>query len=419
MNILVLNGHSLHKRFDLPGLFKSHAPEAKVTMVCSSRHGHGTAKNRDGYEDVHVLEDYDFNPDVDRIAGNLCRQGDWTVVAGNERDILSAARLRTRFDFSGQKEEQALLFRDKLHMKEFARKAGFEVPESAALSSPADAYAFADRSGFPLIIKPRRRAGALGVMRVEDEEQMTAALKRIFLAGKIGRDLGTEYEIERAVEGEMYSVNGYVLSGGAGVYWPNRVKGSWLGLANSGESVFDAVMEAGAPEAEELVRFARGLLSSFGLTNSVFHLEAFIESKTRRVVLCEVACRAPGLLIGDCWKKMFGLDLDEVSFLLQSGLGIAGLARWAEEFDPAKRLAPAVGYLSIPCRGGLVLRAPKPVFEGVEFEKFVVEGSRYSRADQINTLAVLALLQAEDARALSAKAEALAGWYAKEVVWGT
>jgi hypothetical protein len=417
VKVLVVNGHSLHKRFDLPKLFRDHAPDASVTMLCSAKYGHSSAKNHTGYDAVYTIEDYEINPDVERIAWHLCKKGVDRIVAGNERDILTSARLRDHFGLPGQKIAEALLFRDKVKMNEFARKNGVSVPESAVLSSVTDAYTFAERTGFPILFKPRRGASSLGIVPISNEGDLVVALDQLFRSSRTNRDSETGYQVEQMIDGDIYSVNGFIMNGAPAVVWPNKVRGSWLGLACRGEPVFDFVMEPEEPEVAELVGFTKDLLSRFGFSDGVFHLEAFKEKCTGRIVLCEVASRSPGLLIADCWKKMFGLDLDEISFLLQAGLGLGYVAKLASEFSPDRRMVPAVGYLSIPCRKGIVARAPKPNFTGVEFEKLVIEGSQYSQADNINSLAVLALVEAQSQVALLEKVEELESWYFNEILW--
>ena len=57
------------------------------------------------------------------------------------------------------------LCRDKPSMKEALRQAGVPTAASAAVDSAAEARAFAEREGYPLILKPRAGAGAQGTVQ--------------------------------------------------------------------------------------------------------------------------------------------------------------------------------------------------------------------------------------------------------------
>src|SRR6266478_91736 len=68
---------------------------------------------------------------------------------------------------AGTSVRTAWLGRDKPSMKEVLRSAGVPTAASAAVSSAASAHEFAERTGFPLILKPRSGAGASGTVRVD------------------------------------------------------------------------------------------------------------------------------------------------------------------------------------------------------------------------------------------------------------
>src|SRR5579863_8753732 len=84
-----------------------------------------------------------------------------------EAHTLAAAQAREACTIPGTSVRTAWLCRDKPSMKEALRAVGVPTAASAAVSSAAQAREFAERTGYPLILKPRSGAGASGTVRVD------------------------------------------------------------------------------------------------------------------------------------------------------------------------------------------------------------------------------------------------------------
>ena len=72
-----------------------------------------------------------------------------------EAHVMAAAHVRERTGIPGTSSRTAWLCRDKPAMKEALRAAGVPCAASAGVNAVADARAFADDVGYPLILKPR------------------------------------------------------------------------------------------------------------------------------------------------------------------------------------------------------------------------------------------------------------------------
>src|SRR5690606_24209140 len=99
-----------------------------------------------------------------------------------ERLIEPAAEARRVLGLPGLSPESARLCRDKTAMKEALRAAGLPCAESAAAASQADLAAFAERVGYPVIVKPRAGLGSQKTFRVED----AGGLERAARAHRLG-----------------------------------------------------------------------------------------------------------------------------------------------------------------------------------------------------------------------------------------
>src|SRR5690606_18483852 len=98
-----------------------------------------------------------------------------------EAHIMTAARVREATGIPGTSVRTAFLCRDKPAMKEVLREGGVPCAQSASVSSLAEALAFAEQVGFPLILKPRDGAGASGATRVDAPAEIAPAMRALGL----------------------------------------------------------------------------------------------------------------------------------------------------------------------------------------------------------------------------------------------
>src|SRR6266702_8168179 len=93
-----------------------------------------------------------------------------------EAHTMPAAQVREACTIPGTSVRTAWLCRDKPTMKQVLREAGVPTAASAAVGSAAEARAFAEQAGFPLILKPRSGAGAAGTMRADNAADLEHAV---------------------------------------------------------------------------------------------------------------------------------------------------------------------------------------------------------------------------------------------------
>ncbi|MFL6119472.1 hypothetical protein [Actinophytocola sp.] len=113
-------------------------------------------------------------------------------MALKEDDLLVGAALRQKWEVPGPWTDQLLPFRDKYLMATLMSKAGVAVPEFAMVHDEPAVLAFADRVGWPVIVKPTLASSSAGVARrrvagrtrgngrrsvVEDDVQVSGAVR--------------------------------------------------------------------------------------------------------------------------------------------------------------------------------------------------------------------------------------------------
>jgi len=154
----------------------------------------GLRRMLDGYDRIDRILDVDA---VAQLATRLARQGGaFDLIETIDEPLVEiAASLRERLGIPGLSVRTATLCRDKVAMKQVMREHDLPCADSASVSSPQEAYAFAERVGFPLILKPVAGFGSLDTFRVGDKRELQVALQSLRV------DSGARVAIEEYIEG--------------------------------------------------------------------------------------------------------------------------------------------------------------------------------------------------------------------------
>lgn len=94
------------------------------------------------------------------------------VVALEEADVITAARIREHLCIRGMTGTQARRFRDKLAMRVKAKQARVRQPEFVHLLSYREVGEFMERVAPPWVIKPRADASSVGIHKLSEPEQV-------------------------------------------------------------------------------------------------------------------------------------------------------------------------------------------------------------------------------------------------------
>src|SRR6266699_1335180 len=220
-----------------------------------------------------------------------------------EAHTMAAAQVREACTIPGTSVRTAWLCRDKPSMKEALREAGVPTAASAAVSSAASAHEFAERAGFPLILKPRSGAGASGTVRVDSVAELDETL------GVFGGQGVESIAVEEFVEGhegfyDTIAVDGRVALDFVSHYYPNvleAMRTRWISPQFVSTNRLDT-----APEYGELREMGQRVITALGIGTSATHMEWFFGPKGLR--FSEIGCRPPGVRAWDLYAA--GNDID-------------------------------------------------------------------------------------------------------------
>ena len=227
------------------------------------------------------------------------------IEATVEAHILPAARVREAAGIPGTSYRTAFLCRDKPAMKEVLRAGGIPCAASTGASSAAEVRAFAERVGYPLMIKPRDGAGASGATRVDTDAELEAAIRSSGL-NHPGRSVAVEEFIE-GHEGfyDTLTLKGQVVHEFISHYYPavlEAMRTRWISPYFVSTNRVDS-----APAYNEIKTMGRRVGELLGLETSATHMEWF--ASPRGLKFSEIGCRPPGVRTWDLHNVGNDMDL--------------------------------------------------------------------------------------------------------------
>jgi len=221
-----------------------------------------------------------------------------------EAHIMPIAKVRAACTIPGVSVESAYLCRDKPAMKQVLRDAGIACAQSIGSGDVAEIQDFADRVGFPLIVKPRSGAGASGTFRVSNKEELNSALTESHVGS------GGNVAVEEFIEGhegfyDTITVNGEVVCEFVSHYYPNvleAMRHRWISPQFLATNRLDSV-----PEYDEVKKMGRQVIEALQIGTSATHMEWFFGPKGLK--FSEIGCRPPGVRAWDLYNAANDIDL--------------------------------------------------------------------------------------------------------------
>ncbi len=338
---------------------------------------------------LHAVETVDNALSVDAIVGAARRLehrfGPVHRGLGVLEDLqVQLGHVRERLGVAGPGAALAHRFRDKGAMKEALRAAGLPCARHRLLRSDADAWAFVDQVGFPLVIKPPAGAGCRATVRVRNPQELARTLADFQLGP------GREALAEEFLTGAEHSLE-TITVGGVPRFWSvSRYYPSPLEVMEQDWVQWCVVLprELDDPSFLQARDLAVRAIRALGLKDGVTHMEWFRRPDCS-LAIGEIAARPPGARIVQLTGLAHGFSLERawaravvdgafdgpwprqrstgVAFLRGTG---TGRVRAVEGVDAAQaRMGARVHQARLPQPG-------QPRAEGYEGEGWVMVADR-------------------------------------------
>lgn len=226
------------------------------------------------------------------------------IVALDDFDVEVAADLREHFRMTdtGHGASTARFFRDKLAMREQARRVGVRIPDFCPLFSDATVRAFLDRVPGPWLVKPRSEASAAGIRKVHTPDDVWRRVE------ELGDDRSFHL-IEQMVPGDLFHVDSLSWNETVVFAEVNAYHRPLLDVYQGGGVYATRTFPRDRPEVAALTRVNAQLLEGFGLGWGASHTEFMKAHADGEYYFIETSARVGGANTAEMVEAATGVNL--------------------------------------------------------------------------------------------------------------
>ncbi len=237
-----------------------------------------------------------------------CQHKPQRIVALEEADVITAARIREHLCLPGLAATTARHFRDKLAMRVRGCVSGLTQPEFVHLLNYQEVGEFMERVPPPWVIKPRADASSIGITRLHSANEVWQ-VKAALDARDSLRERSAYYLLESCIAGHVYHVDALTAAGQVAFACVNRYGQPPLDITQHGGVATSFTLPYESAERAELAALNDKLLLQFGLHDGASHAEFIKNAADGRFYFLEVAARVGGAYTAETHEAATGLNL--------------------------------------------------------------------------------------------------------------
>lgn len=224
------------------------------------------------------------------------------IIPLDEYDVEMAAILREHLRMPGMGMTATKHFRDKLAMRQVAQDGGILVPDFSAVVNHKKIAEFMNRVPGPWVLKPRLEAGAMGIKRVANSDELWHLLNVL-------GDQQSFRVLERYVPGDVYHVDSLTYKGKTIFTSVQKYGAPPLNVAHDGGIFTTLTLDPKSDEVKELEKLNAKVISTLGLTDGPTHAEFIKGREDGKFYFLEIAARVGGAHISDLVEMATGINL--------------------------------------------------------------------------------------------------------------
>ncbi|MCP4360154.1 MAG: ATPase [Chloroflexi bacterium] len=254
-------------------------------------------------DERYIMPDLSKQPDVAYAVSYLARTEKIDrIVALDDYDVATAAHLREHLRIPGMGESTARHFRDKLAMRVQAQDEGVLAPEFTAVFHDHDIAQFLQTVPAPWVLKPRFEAGAIGIRKLRQPDEVWEALNSL-------GDQRSFYLLERFVPGDVYHVDSLIWEREVVFAIASKYGMPPLAVTREG-GIFNTRTLPHETEASQALLAANiHLMKGLRQVRGVGHTEFIKAHEDGRLYFLETAARVGGANIDRLVKAATGVEL--------------------------------------------------------------------------------------------------------------
>jgi hypothetical protein len=282
-------------------LRQAKAEGARVLLLTEERIA-GEKWPRESIDEVFLMPDLTKTQDVIHAVSYLLR-GQWIdrIVALDEYDVENVATLREHLRLPGMGQTATRFFRDKLAMRMKADENGILVPPFTPVFNYDSLREYMDRVPPPWVLKPRTEAGAMGIKKLNNSEE----LWRLF--DQLG-DQQSGFLLEQFVPGDVFHVDSLIWDSNILFASAQQYGQPPMTVAHGGGVFTTRTLPPDSAEATSLQALNAEVIQALGMTRGVTHAEFIRGHDDGRYYFLEIAGRVGGANISDLIENATGIN---------------------------------------------------------------------------------------------------------------
>ena len=242
------------------------------------------------------------------------------IIPGFEIFVSYAAFLSHLIHLPGLSPEAGKALRNKSIMRTALLENHVRSVSNVILQEEHDIKKIAAELKFPVVIKPIDQSGSMHVSKVNNTNELLTTYHTLSADPwtEMGKGIGSVALVEEYVNGEEFSVEGYVDSGGIHIISvTKKILGEEPFFVEMGHIV---PANLDSDTKENIAKYVNEVIHAVKLTMGVFHCEIRIDKNGP--VLMEIAGRLPGDKICNLILLSSGIDMWEIMILSHMGLSV-------------------------------------------------------------------------------------------------
>jgi|FLYN01.1.fsa_nt_gi glutathione synthase/RimK-type ligase-like ATP-grasp enzyme len=258
---------------------------------------------RESIDEVFLMPDLSKLQDVINAISYLYRS-QWIdqIIPLDEYDVENVSLLREHLRLPGMGHTATLLFRDKLAMRVRTHEGGILVPPFIHVLNYDRLRDYMSRIAPPWVLKPRTEAGAMGIKKIHDQEELWRWLDTL-------GDRQSYYVLEQYIPGDVYHVDS-IISECEVIFASVQQYGQPpMNVAHGGGVFTTRTLPRDSEDAQALQKLNARVIKTLGMERGVTHAEYIKAHADGRFYFLEIAARVGGAHISDLIEAATGLNL--------------------------------------------------------------------------------------------------------------
>ncbi len=258
---------------------------------------------RDHLDEVFLMSELTNRRHVFNAVSYLARTTNLDrIVALDEFDIEMVASLREHLRVPGMGETTSRYFRDKLAMRKRAEDKGIRVPAFCPVINYDQLRDYMNRVAAPWMLKPRSSASAIGIRKIQNQEELWRALDEF-------GDEQSYYVLEQFVTGEVFHVDSIVEDKKILFASVSKYGAPPMNVAHDGGIFTTRLLPKKSKDEKGLQKINKEVVKDLGLVRGITHAEFIKGAEDGKFYFLEIAARVGGANIAETIEAATGLNL--------------------------------------------------------------------------------------------------------------